>query len=206
MIAVHSIEEKENNSLYGPGKRAVLFTQGCKLKCPGCNNSHLWKREEGKLLYTREIVGNLKKPEIQGVTIHGGEPTEQAEGLLPVVRELKDAGKDIILFTGHEIEQLTTPAQRELLDYCDIVKCGPFIEKRLNRFLHFRGSDNQRIIINPKGALRDYTYKDGTHTVMVTLDRENGTMGINGMLDPEMEALLRDYAELNNALGAEQQR
>ena len=199
MIKIHSVIERENNLLYGPGKRAVLFTQGCGLKCPGCNNQHLWKREEGKPLYTRELVDIVKKPEIEGITLHGGEPTEQTEALLPALRELKDAGKNIILFTGHEVERLVTPAQRELVDHCDIVKCGPYVEKKRNCFLHFRGSDNQRVIINPKGALPNYKVQDGTNTVLVELDKQTCSLNVNGMLDEEMYKLLNEYAKLNQA-------
>jgi len=196
MINYHSIETKENNLLYGPGNRAVLFCQGCGIKCSGCSNSHLWKREEGKKLYRRELIEICAKPDIQGITLHGGEPTEQTEELLPAVKEIKAMRKSVILLTGHEIEQLTDPLQRELVAHCDIVKCGPYVERKRNLFLHFRGSDNQRVIINPKGALKDYKVEDGTNTVLVTLDRKDCNINVNGMLDSEMEELLREYAAL----------
>jgi len=197
MISHHSLDIKQNNLLYGPGKRAVLFTQGCGLKCPGCNNQHLWKREEGKPLYTRQITELCADSDIDGITLHGGEPTEQAEELLPAVKEIKDMGKNVILFTGRKVEQLATPAQRELADISDIVKYGPYIEAEQDLYLHFRGSKNQKVCINPKGALKNYEIQDGTNTVLLTVN-EDGSITVNGMPDAEMYKLLEEYTQGNS--------
>ena len=200
MINYHSIETKENNLLYGPGKRLVLFTQGCGLKCPGCSNWRLWERGKGENLDPRELANRCESPDVEGLTLHGGEPTEQTEELLPAVEKIKDMGKSVILLTGREIEELQDDSmQRELLTRCDIVKCGRYVKERQNLFLHFRGSDNQRVIINPEGALKNYQIKDGTNTVLIAFDKENGSINVNGMVDEEMQKLLAEYAELNMA-------
>ena len=37
------------NSLQdGDGVRAVIFTQGCSLHCPGCHNKHTWDFNDGR--------------------------------------------------------------------------------------------------------------------------------------------------------------
>ncbi len=63
----------------GPGSRAVLWLQGCHLKCPGCINPDTHNPESGKRINIKDIIKKLSHPmqTIEGVTISGGEPLEQ---------------------------------------------------------------------------------------------------------------------------------
>lgn len=87
MIKYDSFIIVENEHLYGPGKRLVLFMQGCSLRCPGCVNEHLWDFSEGKKISITNLVGLCH--DLDGITLHGGEPLDQSEELLTLVKKIK---------------------------------------------------------------------------------------------------------------------
>ena len=72
MINIHRYEVVENEHLYGPGKRLLLFTQGCSLRCKGCTNQHLWEFGKGIDVTIEEILNQCN--DLDGITLHGGEP------------------------------------------------------------------------------------------------------------------------------------
>lgn len=55
-----------------------------------------------------EIVNSIRdKQEIDGLTISGGEPFEQPEGLLKLVMAYKEKfNDDILIFTGYTLDEL----------------------------------------------------------------------------------------------------
>lgn len=67
----------------GPGIRAVIFMQGCPLRCKCCHNPETWSFEGGKEMAVAEIVERIKRGSAYysngGVTCSGGEPLMQAE-------------------------------------------------------------------------------------------------------------------------------
>ena len=80
----------------GPGRRIVIWTAGCHRHCDGCANPELWEaRHYQKISPERlaDMVGSLmdqKKGQVDGLTITGGEPFEQAGDLcifLDLLRE-----------------------------------------------------------------------------------------------------------------------
>lgn len=83
-LKVHSL--LESSVANGPGQRAVIWVQGCTLGCPGCWNPLSHRRSTGTEWGIEELAGWLKsvrsRIEISGVTISGGEPLEQAPGLV----------------------------------------------------------------------------------------------------------------------------
>ena len=89
-----------------------------------------------------EIVGT---PGIEGITLSGGEPFAQAGELLELVKITNEAGLSTFLFTGYEIEELSTSAQKQLLGMADIVVSGRYIEAKRASSLTWRGSSNQKV-------------------------------------------------------------
>lgn len=193
MIRYHAVTDEENNQLYGPGKRVVIWTQGCSLRCEGCTNQHLWDRTKGKDITAKELIDICSRDEIDGITLHGGEPIEQLDELFPVVKAIHESNKSVILFTGYEIEELTTDKQKEFLSLCDLIKCGRFDKAKLNRYLHFRGSDNQRIIII-SDRFKNYKIHDGQNVVLLTITLD-GEVNLKGFPDEVMRDILqiKDY-------------
>lgn len=135
----------------GPGVRATLFVSGCTHNCKGCFNQEYRNFSYGddfNMDKCNEFIGYVNNPNVKGVTILGGEPFDQDEDLLTLVKEIKGkTGKPIWIFSGHTYEVLINrPLAKEILSYCEVLVDGPFVESLKDYKLKFRGSSNQRII------------------------------------------------------------
>ena len=141
----------EESIVDGPGLRFVLFLQGCRFHCPGCQNPQTWDFEGGTLVPADEVFARIQlDPLVHGVTFSGGEPFEQAEALMPLASALKARGYHLMAFTGYTLENLLCkPECREFLEIMDLIVDGRFIEAEKSFDLRFRGSRNQRIINIP---------------------------------------------------------
>ena len=134
----------------GPGFRYVVFVQGCPHNCKGCHNPQSHDFDGGYEKEIGSIVEEIKEnPLLSGVTFSGGEPFCQAEGLYNLAVEIKKLNKNIYIYSGFVYEQLIKkedPYVKKLLEICDVLIDGPYIEEKRNLLLKFRGSENQRII------------------------------------------------------------
>lgn len=138
----------------GLGCRATLWVSGCNHRCPGCHNPESWDYTLGKNLeYAKDDVYKaLSQPYIKGLTISGGDPLAQNDkslyelyDFLKWVKE-KFPEKDIWLFTGYKMEDVNENENMwRVLDFCDYVVDGPFIQSKRDTSLAFRGSSNQNI-------------------------------------------------------------
>ena len=141
----------EESIVDGPGLRFVLFLQGCRLHCAGCQNPQTWDFGGGTLVSADDVLKRIQSDFIvHGVTFSGGEPFEQAAALLPLALALKKQGYHLMAFTGYTLEQLLQkPECRPFLETLDLLVDGPYIEAQKSLDLRFRGSRNQRIINMP---------------------------------------------------------
>lgn len=141
----------------GPGKRFVLWVQGCPFSCKGCVAPN-WIPFEAAQLYTIEQVAQqiLSTPDIAGITISGGEPLMQAGRLAKLIEVVKKVNPalNVIVFTGFELSQLVWKDAKELLAQTDVIITGLYVQKR-NTGEGLRGSDNQQIIFLTE-ALKSY--------------------------------------------------
>ena len=73
---------------------------------------------------------------------------QNAEGLTEVVRAVKkEVPKSIWVYSGYQWDEiLADPVKRALLEECDVLVDGPFINALKDPMLRFRGSSNQRVI------------------------------------------------------------
>ncbi|MDY7023886.1 MAG: 4Fe-4S single cluster domain-containing protein [Cyanobacteriota bacterium] len=138
-------------TVLGPYKRAVIWVQGCPFACSGCIVPESWDETGGEVLTITELADwVLAQPEIEGITVSGGEPMLQAEALVNLidsVRQVRDLG--IICYTGYQwshLQQHRTIAQTSLLDRIDLLIDGTYIES-LHDDLLWRGSSNQRLLM-----------------------------------------------------------
>lgn len=133
----------------GPGFRFVIFTQGCPHHCIGCHNPQTHSFDGGKIVKTEELISKaLSNPMLQGITISGGEPFMQPIPVLEIVKSVKEAGKDVFIYSGFTYEELLEKNEdvKNLLYNCDYLVDGKFILDKKSLSLLFRGSSNQRII------------------------------------------------------------
>jgi anaerobic ribonucleoside-triphosphate reductase activating protein len=133
----------------GPGRRYALWLQGCSIRCPGCCNPHLFDGAGGEACDAATLLGEIAavRDRVEGVTLLGGEPFEQAAGLVPLVRGTRDLGLSVIVFTGYTVEALSAsrdPAVRHLLDAIDVLVDGRYERWRPEPRRLWVGSANQR--------------------------------------------------------------
>ena len=189
MIRIQKKMIVDNEHLYGPGTRLLIYLKGCSIHCDGCVNPHLWSFDGGNPLYLEEILDIIGENNLEGITLHGGEPLDQADGLLEIVKAVKSIGKTIVLFTGYNKKELYGSKLR-VWNLSDIVVAGRFQIKKRNIYLQFRGSTNQRVYTH-KGKYKGYKIIDGYTTAMFSIE-ENGDMDVNGFLTEEIFELIKN--------------
>lgn len=124
-IRVHSYESM--GTFDGPGLRYVVFLQGCPFRCLYCANPDTIDAVgESRLTepaYILEQAVSMKPffGRRGGITFSGGEPTVQAEALVPLFRMLKEAGLHICVDTNgtvwnKHVEELLKLTDLVLLD------------------------------------------------------------------------------------------
>ena len=142
----------------GIGWRTVLFVSGCSHSCIGCHNKKSWDKNLGKEFTNEDLeilIKQLKRPEIKGLTLSGGDPLMESNrmDIKNLCKTLKTIlpEKTIWLYTGYDWDEIK---DLELLQYVDVVVDGKFILEQKDTTIPFRGSTNQRII-NVKETLKE---------------------------------------------------
>ena len=132
----------------GYGNRVGIWTIGCIHHCENCSNPELWEFDSSKDISIDKIISCVRQAkEVDGVTITGGDPFEQAEELYRLVKALKNLGiKDILVYSGYTIDELRIKGQieRAILKEIGILVDGQYVDS-LNDNKSFRGSSNQVI-------------------------------------------------------------
>lgn len=152
----------------GKGAGVSLFTQGCHFHCKGCFNQEAWDFDGGKE-WTEEIEEKffelIGRPYIKRVTILGGEPlvNVNVSDVLAIVKKIrtKYPDKKIWIYTAYKWEHIFNPVvtddfnpkrdqviedRKSLVELCDVLVDGRFVEALKDLTLKFRGSSNQRVI------------------------------------------------------------
>lgn len=151
-IDLHAFEPRSRAN--GPGTRAVLWFQGCSLGCAGCFNPGTHAPGStgapggGQRLTVDDALARIldQGTAIEGVTLSGGEPLQQPEAALALVRALRArTGLSILIFSGYTIDEIRVmPHGPDILAHLDVLVDGRYqAPARLGRGL--RGSANQRI-------------------------------------------------------------
>lgn len=103
-----------------PGKvAAIIFTQGCNLRCGYCYNSGLVLERPAITISEKSVLEFLaqRRRLLQGVVISGGEPTLHAD-LPEFIGTIKDLGLAVKLDTnGTQPEALVDLIQKRRVDY-----------------------------------------------------------------------------------------
>jgi anaerobic ribonucleoside-triphosphate reductase activating protein len=176
----------------GPGKRAVVWVQGCPLNCRGCVAPEWIPFVSASLMTPEQILARLDLNEISGMTFSGGEPMEQAAGLAALARlARREKDLDLICFTGYRYERLLknppNAGVTELLAEVDVLIDGPYIQS-LNDSVGLRGSSNQRII-QLTSRLKDFDFECTTRKVEINVS--DGELAFIGIPTPGILSAMR---------------
>ena len=161
----HNITYPDQNN--GDGLRIVLWVAGCEHRCTNCQNQQTWSPQSGIPFdknAMNEILNELKKDYISGITFSGGDPLhpKNVQNVLKIVDEIRVSypTKNIWLYTGYTWEQIMHPVitdinseqlkmlqmRKELVSKCDVLIDGRYVDELRDISLHWRGSSNQRVI------------------------------------------------------------
>ncbi|OOB78060.1 MAG: ribonucleoside-triphosphate reductase activating protein [Epulopiscium sp. Nele67-Bin002] len=150
---MHYSQIRKYDTANGVGIRTTLFVSGCTRNCKGCFNAE-YKNFKHGTEWTDEIeldfIEHINLPQIQGVSILGGEPMDQTfdHTFANLLRNIKlRTNKNIWIYSGYTFEELVKDHDTlAILKYCDVLADGPFIEEKKDIRLAFVGSSNQRLI------------------------------------------------------------
>ena len=125
----------------GDGVRYVIFVQGCKHHCKGCQNRWSWDMDGGADIPVDMIAEDVRKHRmIDGITLSGGDPFYQQDECVELLKLLPEY--NVWIYTGFDYDQIV---DTELAKMADVIVDGPFIEE-LRCEGKMYGSSNQRII------------------------------------------------------------
>ena len=142
-----------NGRIYGPGVRFVLWLQGCTLACKGCWNQQFWSSAGGHEYDIEELITQILQANVEGITLLGGEPMQQADPVLKLIQRVKDHDLTVFLYTGYTEKEFDV-TMKQCAELSDILIAGRYIESKRNTYLRWRGSSNQ-IIQFPTGIYCD---------------------------------------------------
>lgn len=154
----------------GPGRRSVVQTQGCPIRCRGCHVPETHALDGGIALDVDAVVSLLLDPAgapRDGVTVLGGEPFAQPAGLAALLRRLKEQRVHTVVYSGYTLAALTRrpePAVRQALALTDLLIDGPFVAALAAAAGRWRGSRNQRLIPHPGRVLTHAALGDSRTT------------------------------------------
>jgi anaerobic ribonucleoside-triphosphate reductase activating protein len=130
----------------GPGIRYTIWVQGCSINCPGCSNTDTWDPAKGTDRSVDWLIEDIlkHKPNIEGVTITGGEPLDQFDEVYELCARLWSL-TSIFLTTGYGAEDITKKGFKKIYDKLDIICIGPFEQDKVCSG-EWKGSSNQGVL------------------------------------------------------------
>ena len=137
----------------GPGDRFAMWTIGCSKRCPNCLSPEMWRTRDDKDIPISQLIGLLKdaftRHKVDGITISGGEPLDQAAELLLFLSESHKICRDILVYTGYTMDELrvalSSKHYRMLVDYTAVLIDGRYIDELNDGASALIGSTNQNI-------------------------------------------------------------
>lgn len=185
----------------GPGRRSALWLQGCAVHCPGCFNPQLWTEKGGTVDATEALAADLVRQSleagVEGITLLGGEPFDQAGASAVIAEHYRAAGLTVMAFSGYTRELLTGWSEtrddlRRLLAATDLLADGPYLQDQPDRRRPWIGSTNQGLhALTPVYAdlLADIERDGGTDRLEIRISR-NGDIQVNGWAETAALELL----------------
>lgn len=156
---------RTDDMLNGDGLRVVLFLSGCNHHCENCHNIETWDECSGYPLTSEacaDIIAELKKDYISGITFSGGDPlhpnnVDLVNSLIAYIRT-HFPDKTIWLYTGYTLEDIyrsaddscsETMKRLNIVMSVDVLVDGKFEQALADVNYPWAGSINQRVIDIP---------------------------------------------------------
>ncbi|HEX2827277.1 MAG TPA: 4Fe-4S single cluster domain-containing protein [Burkholderiales bacterium] len=149
-------------TVLGPGKRIGLWLQGCSIRCKGCVSQDTWPADPTKAIEVAELLAWCKRASdgrLDGVTISGGEPFDQPEGLAALLDALRRWRRrasldfDVLCYSGYPLKTLERD-HAAILDRLDAIVPEPYVDA-LPLGNVWRGSRNQPLVpLSARGRAR----------------------------------------------------
>lgn len=153
----------EESYVDGEGVRFTIFEQGCLHNCKGCHNPETHNFINKKLYKAEDLLDLIiENPILDGVTLSGGDPFFQAEENITLIDMIKSkTDLNIWAYTGYSWEDFINfklkgeqPKHKspinykmiEMLEKCDVIVDGRYIESLRTLDSTYIGSSNQRLI------------------------------------------------------------
>jgi anaerobic ribonucleoside-triphosphate reductase activating protein len=130
----------------GFGARVGVWLQGCSIRCRDCISRDTWVAEPRHFIEVEALVTQLQPwlAKADGVTISGGEPFDQPEGLGALLEAIRLVHRgDLLVFSGYSSRRLLA-RHRNLTRLIDVLISGPYRASAAHT-LCLRGSDNQHV-------------------------------------------------------------
>lgn len=186
----------------GPGLRLIFWVQGCALRCTRqCLNPQYLSQSGGYLVEPAIFAQKLLRlacdfNEVEGVTVLGGEPFEQAGALVHTLAPVKESGLSVMVYSGFTLEALeaqTEPAVHRLLRLCDLLVDGPFLPAEFDETLIWRGSRNQRVLpLSGRYSETELTLSQARQARGVALRHQpTGEVAVSGAQNLQLSGQLR---------------
>ena len=176
----------------GPGLRFLIHLQGCSRRCPGCFNPDTHDPAGGRDVSSEDLVQEISAaaPPMEGITISGGEPLEQAEALAAFLEDLRRHEPDLsaLIYSGFRRDEIArAPAGRRVLELADVLIDGPFVES-LATDDGVRGSTNQVLhFLSDRYGPDDFPARPESFEVRIQRD---GTVAVTGFPPPKVMAAI----------------
>jgi len=215
LLRVHS--RIDSSTVNGPGRRAVIWVQGCSLACPGCWNPNTHSARGGRDSEIAEILAWIRRlwrdSAISGFTVSGGEPLEQAAALETLVAALRRdiPALSVGLFSGYTERELAkgrfksgnlsvaqrTRSWKNIRACLDFAVLGRF-NKSLPSSLPLISSGNQELLlVSSRYSLEDFEDQG----VEITIDVDGLTQITGFPVLPVLAAEREPPARVDLVLG-----
>ncbi len=136
----------------GPGHRFAVWLQGASSDGSDSSNAAMLCHDRrGLKLSTRRLaLQAILTPSIEGLSVTGGEPFDQAPAVAAMCGLARAEGLSVMVYSGHPIEALLERARkqveiRDLLLAIDVLVDGRYERERPEFQRRWVGSTNQRI-------------------------------------------------------------
>lgn len=188
-------------TVLGPGRRIVVWVQGCAIACAGCASVDTWDPSGGQAIQVDELaallVDQIRELRLDGLTITGGEPTSQPAALGELVRQVREgsAPLDVLVFTGRT-DLAARRVAPDLIGQADCVVAGPYRQDLPGRG-RLVASDNQVVSFGSPAARQRYaTWLEDESPRRLELTADSDSLYLVGLPDSgdlvEFERRLHD--------------